>query len=81
MLWNNLGLRVWHSQVAAMLPNIWAASVAVFSQDLSAPDQVLSFGVEWAGSGWSHWEMNHCMLLQHMAATACLDHPQVSLHS
>lgn len=32
-----------------MLPNIWAASVAVFSQDRSAPDQVLSFGVEWAG--------------------------------
>ena len=38
-------------EMAALPQEIWAASVAVFSQELSAPDQVLSFGVEWAGQG------------------------------
>ena len=60
-----------------MLPKTWAASVVVFSQDLSAPDPALSFGVEWAGPGWSHYEMNHCMLL-HCMADAALPEPHPS---
>ena len=39
--------------VSVLLPAIWAASVAVFFQDLSAPDAVLSCSMEWAGSGCS----------------------------
>ena len=33
-------------EVTALPPEIWAASVAVFSQDLSDPDLLLSCGVE-----------------------------------
>ena len=34
-------------EMAALPQEIWAASVAVFSQDLSVSDQGLSCGVEW----------------------------------
>ena len=50
-------------ELAALLPEIWAASVAVFSQDRSSPDVVLSCGVEWAEAGRSCWEMNCCIPL------------------
>ena len=33
-------------EVAVLSPEIWAASVADFSQDLSSPDLVLSCSVE-----------------------------------
>ena len=39
--------------VSVLLPEIRAASVAVFSQDLSAPDAVLSCRMGWTGSGCS----------------------------
>ena len=39
------------TEVAALPPEIWAASVADLTQDLSAPDLVLS------------WKTNHCVLL------------------
>ena len=42
------------TEVAALPPEIWAASLAVFSQDLSVPDLALSCGVEWAESECSH---------------------------
>ena len=38
-------------EVAVVLPEIWAASVADFSQDLSAPDLGLSYGMEWVEPG------------------------------
>ena len=50
-------------EVAVLPPAIWVASVADFPQDLSAPDLVLSSGVEWVVAGYSHWEMNCCVLL------------------
>ena len=36
-------------EVAVLLPEIWAASVAVLSQHLFSPDPALSCSVEWAG--------------------------------
>ena len=80
-MWSRLGLRVGHSEagidVAAMLPKTWAASVVVSSQDLSAPDPALSFGVEWAGPGCAHYEMKLCMPL-HCMAGAALPEPHPS---
>lgn len=35
-------------EMELLLPEIWACSVADFSQDLSAPMLVLSCNVEWA---------------------------------
>ena len=48
----DLELVVWscgYARIEAteLLPEILAASVAVFSQDLSVSDQELSWGVEW----------------------------------
>lgn len=42
--------------MAALPPEIWAAFVAVFSQDLSAADLGLGCGVDWAEPGHSCWE-------------------------
>ena len=47
------------TEVAVLPPGIWAASVANFSQDASAPDLALSCGVEWAEPGLSGWERTH----------------------
>ena len=57
-------------ELVALLTEIWAASVAVFSQYLSAPDVVLSCGVEWAELGCSQWERNHCVLLHVLTVSA-----------
>ena len=35
------------NEATVLLPETWAASVAVFSQDLSAQDPVPSSGMEW----------------------------------
>lgn len=43
------------SDVAVLPPEIWAASVALFSQDLSAPGPVLSCGAEWVALGEEPW--------------------------
>lgn len=50
-------------EVAMLLPEIWATSVADFSQELFAPDLALNCDIEWAGLGHTFWEMNHCALL------------------
>ena len=63
-------------EVAVLLPDIRVASVSDLSQDLSAPDPVLSCSMQWAGPGYSCWETNWCVLLpraclpeiQHLAA-------------
>ena len=41
--------------IAVLLQEIWAASVAVFFQDLSAPGPVPNCGMAWAGCLFS-WE-------------------------
>ena len=46
------------TEVALIPPEIWAASVAVFSQDLSVPDPVLNCSVEWLEAGGSGWDTN-----------------------
>lgn len=46
-----LGLFVAAGTAVAVLSEIWAASVAVFSQDLSIPVLVLNCGVGWRGQG------------------------------
>ena len=52
-------------EVAKLLPEIWAVSVADISQDLSTPDPVLSCSVEWVELEHSlGWETNCGMLLQ-----------------
>ena len=47
------------TEVAALLPETWAASVAVSSQDPSASELALSCSVEWAELGPSHWAVKH----------------------
>ena len=37
--------------MTVLLPEIWNASVADFSQDLSASELALSYGVEWGEQG------------------------------
>ena len=74
-------------EVAALLSEIWAASVAVFSQDLSTPDLVLSCGVEWAVPGSFPWERSCCVLLSVLTVASatplrqCLRPPGLSLCS
>lgn len=46
-----LGLFVAAGTAVAVLSEIWAASLAVFSQDLSIPVLVLNCGVEWQSQG------------------------------
>ena len=49
---------------AALPPEVWAASMVVFSQSsLSAPDVVLSCDVEWVEPVCSCWETNCCVLV------------------
>ena len=60
-------------EVALLHTGIWAASVADFPQDLSAPDPVLSCGVDWAELGRSCWETNCCILLSKL--TVAIDAP------
>ena len=48
--------------VSVLLPAIWAASVAVFFQDLSAPGPVPNCGMAWAGCLFS-WEQGPSVLV------------------
>lgn len=50
-------------EVVVLPSEILAAPVADFSQELSAPDLVLSCGVQWAEQVCSLWERTHCVLL------------------
>ena len=79
MVWaGGQGIVAAGTQVAVQLPDIWAASEAVFSHDLSVPDLALSCGVECAEAGRSHWEMNHCILLNILTiATTVLPRSQL----
>ena len=49
------------NEVAALFPEIWAASVADLSQDLSDPGLARSCSVESVELGCSHWETNCCI--------------------
>lgn len=47
-------------EVAALLSGIWAASLAVFSQDLSAPDAAVRCAVELVGVGCLPPQIGEC---------------------
>ena len=51
-------------EVATLLPEIWAASVTVVSQELSALGPVPNCGVEWEGPEYlQSWDRNRSMFL------------------
>lgn len=58
--------------MAALPPEIWASSAAVFSQDLSSSDLARSCNMKWVELGYSHWEMNLCIFLNLLTMASAL---------
>ena len=55
------------TEVAMLPPEIWAASVPLSSQDLSAPDPAPSCGMQWAEpEHWLGWEMDQAREMRYL---------------
>lgn len=82
MVRNRLGTgALWLQELRWLLPQeIWATSVAVFSQDLSVSDQELSWGVEWVRLSAAGIE-DHCVHPDHTPEALSLSYMISSLVS
>ncbi|KAJ8793515.1 hypothetical protein J1605_019349 [Eschrichtius robustus] len=68
------------NEATVLLPEIWAASVAVFSQDLSAQDPVPSSGMEWVELVHSCVCERDLIMLVTVVPRHCRSQPPCTLH-